>query len=261
MKIYLVSMEDPLYISPFIIKIMKKWRKDINGVAITRNARARTKKSNRDSGYVVTLFYILGLKGTALYLLKYGSYKLRKIGSVMRLCEPPTIYGMAKRLGIPATRIENANDPEFIKKLKKSKPDVIINQTQDILNSNFISSAKIGVLNRHNSLLPAHRGRLAPFWALFNGDKETGVTIHFVTTEIDKGDIIIQKRMKIKPKEEFISLVDRCYKIADEVMDSALQQIATGKIRKIEPTTKPSYHSTPTRQEAKEFRKKRADKR
>jgi len=53
---------------------------------------------------------------------------------------------------------------------------------------------KIGVLNRHNALLPKNRGRLTPFWVLYKGETETGVSIHFVTEDLDAGDIIVQKK-------------------------------------------------------------------
>jgi methionyl-tRNA formyltransferase len=47
--------------------------------------------------------------------------------------------------------------------------------------------ALIGVINRHNALLPKNRGRLTPFWVLYKGEKETGVSIHFIDEGIDSG--------------------------------------------------------------------------
>lgn len=70
--------------------------------------------------------------------------------------------------------------------------DLIINQNQNILKKELLSIPKIGVINRHNALLPKNMGRLTPFWVLYKGEKVSGVSIHFVTEELNAGDIIVQ---------------------------------------------------------------------
>lgn len=56
----------------------------------------------------------------------------------------------------------------------------------------IISKKNIEIINYHYSLLPQHRGRNAPSWVIFNGEKSTGATWHYVTACIDEGDIIWQ---------------------------------------------------------------------
>jgi methionyl-tRNA formyltransferase len=55
------------------------------------------------------------------------------------------------------------------------------------------------VLNVHFSLLPKYRGMRPVNWALKNGEREHGVTIHEVTPGIDDGPILIQKSFSINP--------------------------------------------------------------
>ena len=62
---------------------------------------------------------------------------------------------------------------------------------------NIISLAKIGALNIHPSLLPKYRGRYSLPHAIFNNEKYTGITIHWIGSSIDNGKIIKQKRIKI----------------------------------------------------------------
>ena len=61
------------------------------------------------------------------------------------------------------------------------------------------------VLNLHNSLLPRHRGMNPINWALRNGERKHGVTIHKVTAEFDEGDILAQREFPISPEFDEVS--------------------------------------------------------
>jgi methionyl-tRNA formyltransferase len=52
-------------------------------------------------------------------------------------------------------------------------------------------------VNIHGSLLPKYRGRTPHVWAIINGEKKTGVTVHLMDEECDNGDIILQKKINI----------------------------------------------------------------
>lgn len=55
-------------------------------------------------------------------------------------------------------------------------------------------------INLHHSLLPAHPGRNAEAWAVFEQDKEAGITWHFVNEKVDDGNIILQKKTELDDK-------------------------------------------------------------
>ena len=94
------------------------------------------------------------------------------------------------------------NHPSFIAKIKKFAPDYIISVYYDqIFSKELINIPKYGCINIHPSLLPHYRGVSPLIWAIINGEKETGVTIHYINEEIDKGDIISQERIKISPSD------------------------------------------------------------
>lgn len=68
-----------------------------------------------------------------------------------------------------------------------------------ILGEDVLSLARIANLNIHPTLLPKYRGyRSGPF-IVINGEKKSGVTIHELTIEMDKGDILLQKEFEITP--------------------------------------------------------------
>ena len=66
-----------------------------------------------------------------------------------------------------------------------------------ILSAKFCREWKNKILNVHPSLLPKYAGGMdmnVHEEVLKNGDKETGCTIHFVTEDVDKGPILVQKK-------------------------------------------------------------------
>ena len=67
-----------------------------------------------------------------------------------------------------------------------------------ILSENFIKIFKGKILNIHPSLLPKYKGLDTHRKVLVNKEKYTGCTVHFVSSKLDAGKIIVQKRIKIK---------------------------------------------------------------
>ncbi len=56
------------------------------------------------------------------------------------------------------------------------------------------------ILNLHNSPLPRYRGVRSIHWALKNGEREHGVTIHEITPGVDDGPIVSQVRYPLWPE-------------------------------------------------------------
>ena len=67
---------------------------------------------------------------------------------------------------------------------------------ETIINVDKFRSKKL--FNFHFSLLPKYRGCHTNFLQIFNGEKYSGVTLHKINKGIDTGDIVDQKRFKIK---------------------------------------------------------------
>lgn len=59
-------------------------------------------------------------------------------------------------------------------------------------------------INLHGSLLPWGRGPHPHIWNWINGDPH-GVTIHKMSAELDKGPIIVQRKLELEPHEHSIN--------------------------------------------------------
>lgn len=105
---------------------------------------------------------------------------------------------LLKEKGIPYKFIFDINDFSFIYEMKKLNPDLFFCAAYpQIFSKELISIPKNGSINFHPSLLPKFRGAHPHYWAIVKGEKESGITAHFMTEEIDKGDIIAQIKFLI----------------------------------------------------------------
>lgn len=248
-------MDDPVQTNDFIKKIIDERIKDIIGIAITTGDRLTLTKGKSKYVYLFSLFLIMGpfhfLKNVVINLL----HKLKKMGYKLKICSDPTLLGYSQKLGITAFKIKTPNSISFRNKIYELKPDIIIHQSQNIIKKELLQIPSIGVINRHNALLPKNRGRLTPFWVLYHREKETGVSIHFVKEGIDTGDIIVQEKIKIVHNETFNTLVNKNYQIALKAMIKALDLIESGSYVLIpNDDSKSTYNSVPTFMDALNYR-------
>lgn len=80
----------------------------------------------------------------------------------------------------------------------------------------LVAKPNITIINFHNALLPEYPGRNAPTWVIYMGEKETGITWHYVTAGVDEGNIIIQKRCEITDDTKAYELTERLMDLAAE---------------------------------------------
>ena len=261
MRIFIISMDDPVQTYAFIKSIIDARKQDIIGLAIAKGDRMTIGKKKSKIAYLISLFLIMG----CFYFSKNAcisiQFKLRKILAKRGFLQSPGLETYAKKLRIPVFYIKSAKDKSFLEQLRALKPDVIINQSQLFLKKELLDIPFIGTLNRHNALLPKNRGRLTPFWVLYKEEKETGVSIHFVTEDLDAGDIVVQKKYAVSPKDNFNSLVKKNYEIAPLAMIKALDKLEKGEKNFLPNDAKlATYNTTPTLKEAWKYRIKRIKK-
>lgn len=260
MRIVILAMDDPLYTNQFIKQIIDKKQKDIVGFFyVSKGNRMTIRKDQSRISYMFALFLIMGPVYFILNSLTTLRHKFQCVLSQKtRLIPDPMVKAYSEKKGIPSFQIGNPNHPDSLCIIRDLRPDVIINQSQSIIKKSLIDIAQIGVINRHNALLPRNRGRLTPFWILYNNEVETGVSIHFVNEGIDDGDIIIQKKYKVRETDTFNSLVKKNYKLADSAIIEALDKLSLKNCTLIQnDINQATYNTTPDIRHAWTYRKKR----
>ena len=91
------------------------------------------------------------------------------------------------------------SEKKVINELKKNDIHLIcLAGFMKILSKTFIKNFKGKILNIHPSLLPKYKGLNTHERAIRNKDKYSGCTVHFVNSRLDSGEIINQKKVRIK---------------------------------------------------------------
>ena len=96
-----------------------------------------------------------------------------------------------------------------------------------ILSKNFIKKFNGRILNIHPSLLPKYRGLNTHQRVIDNNEKYSGCTVHFVSSKLDSGKIILQKKVKIQKKDTETTLAKRILKQEHILYPKALIKISS----------------------------------
>ena len=94
-----------------------------------------------------------------------------------------------------------------------------------ILSKNFIRQYKCKILNIHPSLLPKYKGLNTHERVIKNNENYSGCTVHFVSSKLDSGKIILQKKIKVKKNDTVKSLKGRILKQEHILYPKAIRKL------------------------------------
>ena len=100
-------------------------------------------------------------------------------------------------------------DEELILRLQSMEPDFFVTFAfGQILSQDVIDIPKFGTINLHASLLPEYRGANPIQRAIYNGDKQTGITTMLTVLELDASDICLSEKINISENMTIAELSD-----------------------------------------------------
>ncbi|SMF03080.1 formyltetrahydrofolate-dependent phosphoribosylglycinamide formyltransferase [Alteromonadaceae bacterium Bs31] len=103
-----------------------------------------------------------------------------------------------------------------------------------ILTPGFTTHYLGRMLNIHPSLLPKYQGLHTHQRAIDAGDTEHGVTVHFVTAELDGGPAVIQAKVPIQQGDTAERLAERVLREEHRIYPLAIGWFARGRLKMIE---------------------------
>jgi methionyl-tRNA formyltransferase len=139
----------------------------------------------------------------------------------------------ADELGIPTFEPARINDPAEVERLRALKPDLGVSVSYDqIFRRPVLEAPPLGMLNFHAGKLPFYRGRNVINWALINGERELGLTAHFVDDGIDTGDIVLQRTVPIGWCDTYADVLDRAVTHLPPLVEEAVALAAEGELER-----------------------------
>jgi methionyl-tRNA formyltransferase len=123
------------------------------------------------------------------------------------------IQEIAQGLNVPflvQPRWQSEEYQAFKNQVSALNPDLIwVNSYSMIIRDDVLSSSRLGGVNIHTALLPRNRGCNPIQWAIIKGESETGVTLHMMTSGLDEGPVIDQKKVPIFFEDSWMDVRDR----------------------------------------------------
>ena len=124
------------------------------------------------------------------------------------------------------TKMRDGNALAIVRELQ---PELIVVAAYGrILPEDILTLPPFGSINVHSSVLPKYRGAAPINWAILDGQKETGVTIMYMTRDLDAGDIVCSKKTDIMPDEDAQELTHRLALLGADALEDAIEKIADG---------------------------------
>ncbi len=147
-----------------------------------------------------------------------------------RKISPSPVKVLASRNNLLILQPEDITESSLIDSLRGFEPNLfVVVAYGKILPIEILEIPSFYSINLHPSLLPKYRGPAPINWTIINGEKETGVTIFKMDEQMDRGKILVQKKVKIEDDETTETLTTRLAKIGATALMEAIELIEEGK--------------------------------
>jgi methionyl-tRNA formyltransferase len=135
----------------------------------------------------------------------------------------------AERNRLPLIISAEPDDPNVHARIAAIQPDFIFSfYYRLMLAEHLLALARRGALNMHGSLLPRYRGRAPVNWAIIQGERETGASLHYMSARPDAGDLVDQQAVPILPNDTALDVFKKVGVAAELVLNRCLPGLLAG---------------------------------
>ncbi len=160
---------------------------------------------------------------------------------VLVVSDQPGAFALerARKAGIKTFVLEAAKfgsrdeyDKAVLRRLKEDKIElVVLAGFMRILSDSFIEEYKDRILNIHPALLPSFKGTSGIKDAFECGVKVTGVTVHFVESDLDAGPVILQSCVRVEENDTLDALEEKIHAEEHKLYPEAVRLFVRGKLK------------------------------
>jgi folate-dependent phosphoribosylglycinamide formyltransferase PurN len=195
----------------------------------------------------------VGRKALELFQSRATAIIFRLLG---RTPQVHALRDMRRLYAVPVVGSTDVNQQETFDQIQAWQPDLVISvYLNQLIKKPLIDLPTCGVLNIHPALLPRHRGLFPYFWVIAAGEKETGVTVHWVDEKFDTGQVLLQEKIAVTPADTILSLSYQSSLVGAEMLVKAVNLIAHGNPPRLpQDNRQASYHTWPQPADQRRFR-------
>ncbi|MCE1247456.1 MAG: methionyl-tRNA formyltransferase [Firmicutes bacterium] len=150
---------------------------------------------------------------------------------------PTAVKEAAEKLGIPVLQPKTLKSASFREELGKYEFDLVLAAAYGkLIPPDFIERPRFGSICLHPSMLPEYRGCSPIESAILDGKTKTGISIFFIASDFDTGDVIFREEHDILPEETGGELRDRLAVLSPDAVIKAIDSIEKGDFERISQT-------------------------
>ena len=155
---------------------------------------------------------------------------------------------LADGIGVPfliQPRVDSPNYSDFLSYLTKLCPDSLICHSYSMLiRSDVLNLIGGRAFNVHMALLPRNQGPNPIQWALIHGDQNSGVTLHVMDENFDRGAIVDQDTVDILFEDTWLTLSSRLRVATSELLDRMIPLLLSGNWQATPQNKSVALHNT-----------------
>lgn len=192
--------------------------------------------------------------------LRFGAemFRMKMVRKLTQQAATPRPSQLAQEHGVETFHSGNINDAASLQQLERWAPDLIISTNfSHYIGKKARAVARQAALNLHKSHLPHYRGMAPSFYALLDGAREVGATLHVVADGFDTGDIVSQVRVPVEPSDSVYSLNQKTSEAGGGMLADWLDTAAARGVQSVaQPAGDWPAHTYPSRQQVGDFLRK-----
>ena len=157
-------------------------------------------------------------------------------------------FERARRAGIPVEHVDpelfeerEEYDAELAGRLAAYDVELVVGAGYLRLLSGEFLARFPDLINVHPSLLPEFKGLRAVERALESGASRTGVTVHYVTEEVDSGPVLSQEEVHIRDGDDAETLLARLHPVEHRLLVEAVADYFRGRAPGSSPPGRPGF--------------------
>ncbi|MDN5852082.1 MAG: hypothetical protein L0K86_04395, partial [Actinomycetia bacterium] len=138
-----------------------------------------------------------------------------------------SVAAAADRADVPRLDPSLVSDPGFADALAQAGVDVLLNvHSLRIVAPPVLAAPRFGCFNLHPGPLPRYAGMNAPSWAVYHGERQHAVTLHWMTATIDAGPIAYSSSVEISERDTGLSVSATCARRGAQLVARLLDHLA-----------------------------------
>ena len=162
------------------------------------------------------------LASVLLYKLKCFWYRCSPLKNMNRE------ISLAKKNSIPILYLDSIKSDKAYAEIKLLNPDLIVlgGGWHELLPERIFALPALGCINTHPSLLPEFRGTSVHRWQILKGVGRSGVTVHYVNSRFDAGEILASEAVEVDQNTTPQELFFKIAQVAARVMPGLIAEFA-----------------------------------